>query len=153
MVWLSLPGPCTCCTAVPTPLKSLNRFRRRTIQALKLSTWNVKAHPSGTLPHQDLLQPPSTVTINSSRYEKMKRRLLKVEMERRHSEDMRKQREKGGKTADEVRAAASRSRLARAGYRGLSSIMHVGGRPAEVRACQTSTGWRNLPSKGQTRPA
>ena len=62
----------------------------------------------------------------------MKRRLLKVEMERRRSEDMRKQREKGGKTADEVRAAASHSRLARAGYRRRFSIMHVGGGAAEV---------------------
>lgn len=69
----------------------------------------------------------------SSRYEKMKRRLLRVEMERRRSEDMRKERERsGGKTMDELRAASSRSRLARAGFRRppverRSSIMHIGG--------------------------
>lgn len=63
----------------------------------------------------------------------MKRRLLRVEMERRRSEDMRKERERGGgKTMDELRAASSRSRLARAGFRRpplerRASIMHIGG--------------------------
>ena len=63
----------------------------------------------------------------------MKRRLLRVEMERRRSEDMRRERERsGGKTADELRAASSRSRLARAGFRRppverRASIMHIGG--------------------------
>ncbi|CAM9659452.1 unnamed protein product, partial [Ectocarpus fasciculatus] len=64
-------------------------------------------------------------------YEKMKRRLLRVEMERRRSEDMRKERERTGKTADDIRAASSRSRLAHAGFRRpperMASIMHFGG--------------------------
>ncbi|CAM9709886.1 unnamed protein product [Scytosiphon promiscuus] len=66
-------------------------------------------------------------------YEKMKRRLLRVESERRRAEDARKERERsGGKTAEELRAASSRSRLARAGFRRpffdrRASIMHVGG--------------------------
>lgn len=76
----------------------------------------------------ELLFAPS----NPFRYEKMKRRLLRVEMERRQSEDMRLLRERGGKTADEVRAAASRARLARAGYGRPSSIMHIGGGASEV---------------------
>lgn len=49
----------------------------------------------------------------------MKRRLLRVEMERRKEKE-------GGKTAHEVRAAASRARLARAGF-WRPSIMRVGG--------------------------
>ncbi|CAM9267867.1 unnamed protein product [Ectocarpus sp. 8 AP-2014] len=64
-------------------------------------------------------------------YEKMKRRLLRVEMERRRSEDMRRERERTGKTADDIRAASSRSRLAHAGFRRpperMASIMRVGG--------------------------
>lgn len=63
----------------------------------------------------------------------MKRRLLRVEMERRRAEDTRKERERGGgKTMEELRAASSRSRLARAGFRRppverRASIMHIGG--------------------------
>lgn len=49
----------------------------------------------------------------------MKRRLLRMEMERRKEKD-------GGKTAHEVRAAASRARLARAGF-WRPSIMRIGG--------------------------
>lgn len=55
----------------------------------------------------------------------MKRRLLRVETERRQSEDMRKQR-------GEVRVAASRSWLVRAGFRRRPSIMHVGEGAVEV---------------------
>lgn len=61
----------------------------------------------------------------------MKRRLLRVEMDRRRYEDMRKDSEKFGKTAEESRAASSRNRLARAGFRRpldrRASIMHIGG--------------------------
>lgn len=61
----------------------------------------------------------------------MKRRLLRVEMDRRRSEDMRKDSEKFGKAAEESRAASSRNRLARAGFRRpldrRASIMHIGG--------------------------
>lgn len=61
----------------------------------------------------------------------MKRRLLRVEMERRRSEDMRKERGRTGKTAEDIRAASSRSRLAHAGFRRsperVASIMLLGG--------------------------
>lgn len=76
----------------------------------------------------------------------MKRRLLRVEMERRRSEDMRKDNtEKFGKTAEELRAASSRNRLARAGFRRVlerrASIMHIGGGAADVSMTNLSTAY------------
>lgn len=141
--WQHVQGPGWLSSDLTVKVGS-SRCRSKATQELVFSLFSVRATeptPRASVLHLQHTSPTLTDACFSRRYlpylpypryEKMKRRLLRVEMERRRSEHMRKERERGGKTADELRAASSRSRLARAGFRRppaerRASIMHIGG--------------------------